>query len=85
MSNAPKIISVRAMGPAELQVQFDNGVVKMYDFGPLLSNSHFRLLRTWAFFRAVRVDSGGYGVSWNDDIDLSGDELWTRGIPLSNE
>jgi hypothetical protein len=30
--------------------------------------------------RAVRVDAGGYGVSWNDDLDLSEDELWVNGV-----
>lgn len=32
-----------------------------------------------AFFKSVKVDSGGYGVSWNDDIDLSEYELWVNG------
>ncbi len=27
----------------------------------------------------VRVDTGGYGISWNDAIDLSEYELWTHG------
>ena len=30
-------------------------------------------------FNAVSVDPGGYGISWNDDIDLSCDELWEHG------
>lgn len=39
----------------------------------------FTCLRMKAFFNAVHVDSGGYGISWNDDIDLSEYELWTNG------
>ena len=30
-------------------------------------------------FEEVSVDQGGYGVSWNDDIDLSCDELFYEG------
>ena len=30
-------------------------------------------------FYDVQVDQGGYGVSWNDDIDLSCDELFFEG------
>jgi len=45
----------------------------------LLSRPEFRLLSVPAFFRAVRVDAGGYGISWNDGIDLSEYELWTNG------
>ena len=37
------------------------------------------------------MDNGGYGVSWNDDIDISEYELWNMGkiikglLPLSNK
>ena len=30
-------------------------------------------------FNHVCVDGGGYGASWNDDIDISEYELWTNG------
>ena len=33
-------------------------------------------------FDRVRVDTGGYGISWNDDIDLSCDELYWNGRPV---
>ncbi|MEW5981821.1 MAG: DUF2442 domain-containing protein [Acidobacteriota bacterium] len=62
---------------------FGNGEGKIYNCGPLLSRPEFRLLAVPAFFRAVRVDAGGYGISWNDDIDLSEYELWTNGEPVA--
>lgn len=31
-------------------------------------------------FRNVRVDSRGYGIVWNDDLDLSESELWLNGV-----
>ena len=31
-------------------------------------------------FQQVKVDAGGYGISWNDDIDLSCDELYYNGV-----
>ncbi len=79
MDSIPKIVSVSAVGPTVLSVVFDNGVEKRYDCTPLLSREEFALLRNPAFFRAVRVDAGGYGVSWSDDLDLSEYELWTKG------
>ena len=30
-------------------------------------------------FDQVKVDVGGYGISWNDDLDLSCEELWING------
>ena len=39
----------------------------------------FQLIHNDAFFKSVKVDSGGYGISWNDDVDLSEYELWVNG------
>ena len=85
MERIPRIASVEPLGQAELLVRFENGVGKIYDCRPLLGRPQFRLLANTAFFRAVRVDPGGYGISWSDDIDLSEYELWVRGTPLTNE
>lgn len=30
-------------------------------------------------FEQVKVDAGGYGISWNDEIDLSCNELYENG------
>jgi hypothetical protein len=69
------------MGQAELLVRFENGVEKVYDCRPILTRLQFHLLSTPAFFRAVKVDPGGYGISWSDDFDLSEYELWVNGRP----
>ena len=34
-------------------------------------------------FNSVIVDQGGYGIVWNDNIDISCDELWTNGEEVS--
>jgi len=31
-------------------------------------------------FRNVKVDAGGYGISWNDDLDLAAEDIWLDGI-----
>jgi hypothetical protein len=80
----PKIESVHAVGELRLLVRFRNGEARCYDCRPLLSRPQFRLLRDPGFFRAVKVDGGGYGISWNDDIDLSEYELWTNGEPVAD-
>jgi hypothetical protein len=78
--NVPRILSVRALENKKLLVKFVNGTEKVYDCGPLLRLERFRLLGNEAFFKAVRVDPGGYGISWNDEMDLSEYELWTNGV-----
>ncbi len=85
MESIPRIVAVTPLEGAKLLVHFDNGVEKSYDCGSLLALPQFHLLTTPAFFRAVRVDPGGYGISWNDNMDLSGYELWVRGTPSAKE
>ena len=36
-------------------------------------------LKNKVLFAQAKVDAGGYGVSWNDDIDISEYELWNIG------
>ena len=79
MEPAPRIEAVRPLGSLRLLVRFRNGEERTYDCGPLLSRSEFGLLSDPGLFQAVHVDPGGYGISWNDDIDLSEYELWTNG------
>jgi hypothetical protein len=84
MQAIPRIDSVETVGRTRLLVRFRNGEQRAYDCESLLSRPEFHLLTDPAFFRAVRVDAGGYGVSWSDDIDLSEYELWTNGQPIAN-
>ena len=79
---APKIVSVQALEAKKLLVKFVNGIEKIYDCTPLLGMDMFEVLRNDAFFKSVKVDSGGYGISWNDDTDLSEYELWTNGVEV---
>jgi len=81
--NAPKLVSVQPLENKKLLVQFVNGVEKIYDCIPLLSLDRFEILKSDAFFKAVKVDAGGYGISWNDDTDLSEYELWTNGVEVA--
>jgi Protein of unknown function (DUF2442) len=81
--NVPKISSVQPLENKKLLVKFDDGVEKIYDCGQLLHLENFQLLKNEAFFKAVKVDAGGYGISWNDDVDLSEYELWTNGVEVA--
>ena len=78
----PKIRSVRPQPGKTLLVEFENGERKVYDCTPLLQSEAFRPLQDEAIFRCAHADSHGYGVIWNDDIDLAESEVWlTDGPP----
>jgi len=83
--NFPKVRSVKAMSNYTLIVTFDNQVKKQYDCTRLLKNPLYQLLREIAFFKNVNIDAGGYGISWNDDLDLSEYELWSNGTEIKHE
>ena len=76
-----KVKSVTPENDLKLLVQFSEGTTKRYDVRPLLDKwPVFRAREnTPELFQCVHVDAGGYGVSWNDDIDLACDELWENG------
>ena len=80
MDKFPKIKSVYALPNYRLLVIFQNDVAKVYDCTPLLEEDTFSLLASEQLFTQVEVDAGGYGVVWNDEIDLSESELWLNGV-----
>ena len=77
-----KVQSVTPKDDFILSVVFTDGVKKDYDIKPLFDKwPIFRNLREIpGLYRQVRVDVGGYGISWNDEIDLAGNELRENGI-----
>ena len=76
-----KIKNVIPLSDYRLNVQFVEGITKIYDVKPLFNKwDIFKLLKTeHGLFESVEVDQGGYGIVWNDDLDLSCDELFYNG------
>ena len=77
--DTPKIQSIEPLEGKRLWVKFANGVEKIYDCAQILNMEIFQILNHEAFFKSVKVDTGGYGISWNDELDLSEVELWVNG------
>lgn len=81
-----KVKSVTALPGYVLHVSFENGAERKYDMQPLFEQYPiFRDLQNIpGLFHQVKVDVGGYGISWNDDTDLSCNELWTNSTPIQS-
>ena len=77
-----KIKSVKPLDNYVLYVTFENGVNKYYDLKLIFDKwQEFKeLVNNSILFSNVKVDIGGYGISWNDHIDLSCNELWNNGL-----
>ena len=80
--NAPSVKSVKPVTKRRLLVTFVNRIQKIYGCNGIMHLDRFRLLQNEAFFKMAAVDPGGYGVSWNDEIDLSEYELWNNGLEI---
>jgi len=75
-----KVKNVTALPDFKLSIQFSEGVTKIYDVKNLIEkNTMFQNLQNEEVFYNVEVDVGGYGIVWNDDIDISCDELFENG------
>lgn len=76
-----KVKAVSALPNYRLSVQFAEGITKIYDVIPLCTKwPLFKELKDVPeLFSSVEVDVGGYGIIWNDDLDLSCDELFENG------
>lgn len=76
-----KIKNVETLNNKILKIYFENKKIKYYDMKKLIENNiHFKLLSNDAIFNIAKVDIGGYGVIWTDEIDISGEELYVNGV-----
>jgi len=76
-----KIRNIEAKEDFILSAVFCDGTIKEYDVKPLFEELPvFNDLKTvHGLFEQVKVDAGGYGISWNDELDLACEELWVKG------
>lgn len=79
-----KIKSVKPLKNYLLEVIFQDNTKKYYDINKLFTKwPIFKdLINIDGLFEQVKVDIGGYGISWNDEIDLSCNELWENSYSL---
>lgn len=79
-----RIQSVKPLNDLRVSVLFQNGVEKEYDIHNLYSVfPQFKEFEMNSdLFNQVQVDVGGYGISWNDNLDLDAEDIWDDGIEV---
>ncbi len=79
-----RVKDVQPLPNYSVLVRFITGERKRYNVAPLFEKwEAFQALSTIkGLFEQVKVDEGGYGISWNDEIDLSCNELWENGVAV---
>lgn len=84
MMKPNRIMAAQAMDERTLIIKFTNNELRKYDISKLWEKPMFSLLKNPVFFRNFTIDPHGYGLIWNEDIDLSEYELWQNSISLTD-
>ena len=78
-----KLNSIKPLPNYEILAEFSDGY-RVYDVKPLMTAiPDFMDLKNIAgLFRQVRIDMNGYGIAWNDWLDLSSDTIYYDSKPI---
>ena len=76
-----KLNRIKVLPGYMLWAEFKDGKEVIYDVSrlPEVNSVFSTLVQNPELFAQVRIDPGGYGISWNDDLDLEAEELWQCG------
>lgn len=79
-----RIQSVNALDNYVIEAQFFCGEIKQYDVKQLFAIfPQFTMFeKVKGLFQSVKVENGGYGISWNDELDLDAETIWEDGVLL---
>ena len=77
---SPRVTAVRAMEDYRLEVTFNDGLVGIVDLRGWVvgAGGVFEPLSDPAYFRQVRLSSGGGTIEWPNGVDLCPDVLYSR-------
>ena len=80
-----RIKTIKPIDNYKLLVTFFNDEIKEYNVDIWFDKNYdFKVLsNTTGLFEHVKVDAGGYGISWNDNLDLSCKELYFNDTSIS--
>ena len=74
------IVKLETLNDMTFNATFADGEVVNFDVRTLFDKYPvFRALENNELFQKLKIDGVGYGVSWNDDLDLSSDGIYVRG------
>ena len=74
------ITKVKVVKKNILNVTYADGKIFYFDVSTLFKKFPvFKQLKNNKLFKQVKVDMGGHGIYWNDDIDLSSEYIYDHG------
>lgn len=78
-----KITSLATLPEYTLLAGFSTGEYRLFDLKPYIDKyKPFQALKDVnGLFEQAKIDVGGYGVVWNDELDVSADGIYEKGSP----
>ena len=74
------IVKLTTEGDSHIVCTFANGEIVRFDASSLFQeHPEFQTLRDRRLFENAVIDGFGYGISWNDELDLSSDGIYRLG------
>ena len=80
--NCPEPLAVNANDNYCLNVTFDDGVTKRFDFLPYFKYSYFEPLKDIKLFKKAYVVPSA--IVWNEDLDIAIEEVYEEGETITN-
>ena len=76
-----KITSLATLDDYILLVSFSNGVFKKFDLKKIINKyDPFKdLINIPGLYKKAKIDIGGYGIIWNDYLDIASSGIYERG------
>ena len=75
------IKKVRPLARYVLEAEFDGGELRRYDCQRLIDEipAFQAMVDNPEIFSHPKIAGGGYGVVWNDELDVASEEIWDNG------
>lgn len=80
-----KITSLATLPDYVLLVGFSSGEFKQFDLKSLMNKyPPFAAIKNVnGLYEQAKIDAGGYGIVWNDDLDISAEGIYEKGVACS--
>lgn len=75
-----KVIAAEYVKDYVLRLTFNDGIVKLVDFTPMMQQGVCRKLQNIDYFRSFTLDP--FTVDWNNEIGFAPESLYERGIAV---
>ena len=77
-----KITSLQIKSDYLLVVGFSNNKVKLFDLRPYIEKykPFKQLVDQPGLYETAKIDIGGYGIVWNDELDISAEGIYEKGL-----